>query len=108
MPMEAINELKSNPLPETASCGAPTIRELLADPMTQAVMKADHVDVGAVEKMLRAQATRLRGREKREAIADYNRWGDVEFGRSFAPAPSVHGSIAARVAHSPLGWLCTW
>ncbi len=38
----------------------PTVGELLADPLTRAMMRADRVDAGAVAQMLRSVAGRLR------------------------------------------------
>jgi hypothetical protein len=38
-----------------------TLEELMAEPLTHALMKADRVDVGAFERMLRSLAARLQG-----------------------------------------------
>jgi len=41
-----------------------TLEELMAEPLTQALMKADHVDVGSFERMLRSLAARLQGAQR--------------------------------------------
>jgi hypothetical protein len=38
--------------PMPSFCGDPTIHDLLSDPLTQAVMQADHVDLPALRQML--------------------------------------------------------
>ena len=47
---------------QIAYCKEPTIGELLADPLTRILMKADHVDIAAFEHMLDSVADRFRAR----------------------------------------------
>ena len=62
--MDATSSLLSAPGRESdlqvTPCREPTISELLADPMTRILMKADHVDIPAFEHMLDAVAGRVR------------------------------------------------
>ena len=44
------------------SCGEPTLEQLLDDPLTQAVMRADRVNPYAVRRMLNSVALDLQSR----------------------------------------------
>jgi hypothetical protein len=47
----------------------PTLDELIADPMTQAIMRADGVDTPALEAMLRTLAREIGGRPSATTVA---------------------------------------
>ena len=47
----------------------PTLDELLGDPITQAIMRADHVDPPKLEAMLRSLAREVAGRSRASATA---------------------------------------
>jgi hypothetical protein len=47
----------------------PSIRDLMADPLVRSVMIADHVDAGALEAMLNAQARAIV--ERRESAGEH-------------------------------------
>jgi hypothetical protein len=47
----------------------PTLDELIADPMTQAIMTADGVDAPALEAMLRSLARQIGGRPSATTVA---------------------------------------
>ena len=40
------------------ACSAPTLDDLLSDPLIQAVMRADHVEIVALKRMLTGVAAR--------------------------------------------------
>ena len=105
--MQTTAEFASNSSPTWSACGMSTLGDLLRDPMTVAVMKADRVDAGALEKMLKTQARRLR-RDRALGAARQDELTEHELARPRLAAPSMHDVIAARVSHGPFGWLGTW
>jgi hypothetical protein len=106
---------------EIAHCKEPTISELLADPLTRALMKADHVDIPAFHQMLDSVAGRFRdgariapqplvalktGGKSDPSIPDYLRW--TSSARNLASAPSVHRAIPAMISNIACGSHCSW
>jgi hypothetical protein len=108
-----------------APCKEPTIAELLTDPLTLALMKADHVDLQALEQMLDSVTERfsIAGRvatqpsvvlrrsaraQSESPIPDYLRWTSINrFSDSAAPR-SLHGAIAAKASETACGSNCSW
>jgi hypothetical protein len=107
------------------NCREPTIIELLADPMTRALMKADHIDVPAFEQMLRSVAGRFApgaisakllieafegraGARFGSAIVDYSRWTSLDLLPKPKAAQSTHGSIATKASRISCGSNCSW
>ena len=110
---------------KTAHCAEPTIDELLADPLTRALMEADRVDVAAFEQMLQSVAGRLpAGRriateaivalktrtnvKPEQSIPDYLRWTSLDRFTEPAEARSVHGAIATKASDLVCGSSCSW
>jgi hypothetical protein len=82
---------------------APTIDELLADGLIQAVMRADQVDPGALRTLLGGVATRIAAR--RDSAAKLA-------GTTFAPPriewrrPSGRTDAPARARPAPIAGVC--
>lgn len=86
----------------TARCTPMTLDALLADPVTQAVMKADHVDPAALRTMLRSVVLDAAGgavqngnTRKQLARTRFNRGGAPT---SVPPIDRQRGRASARVA----------
>jgi hypothetical protein len=100
-----------------------TLGELMADPLTHALMKADHVDVGSFERMLQSLAGRLQaagltpqsivGAKAAAAgwfersIVEYGPWAPEEC-EGIAAAWLPHGPLAAKAADIACGSPCAW
>jgi hypothetical protein len=110
---------------QIADCREPTIAELLADPLTRALMKADDVDIPAFRQMLASVAGRFRegagaatqpivalkadlGVKTDPSIPDYFRWTPAARRFDSAAAQSVHGAIAATISGVACGSPCSW
>jgi hypothetical protein len=106
---------------KTGLCGEPTIDELLADPLTLALMKADRVDIRSFEQMLHSAADRVEiatqplvafkagaGAKSESSLPDYQRLMSIGSPADSAVAQSMHGAIAARVSGRVCGSNCTW
>ena len=127
--MDATRDLSSTPEKDvnfkTAYCAEPTIGELLADPLTRALMKADRVDVAAFERMLQSVAGRLPASRRiateaivalkthaavksEPSVPDYLRWTSVGRLPGPAAARSVHGAIPAKATDLVCGSNCSW
>jgi hypothetical protein len=78
----------------------PTLPELLADPLTRTLMKADHIDVEAVEGLLREVAGRLRGG------ADLGMSAMIPYRP--APARFMHEAARPKAPDSACGRICSW
>ncbi|WP_158815329.1 hypothetical protein [Methylocapsa sp. S129] len=106
----------------TAHCAEPTLEDLLADPLTRALMKADHVDVGAFEQMLHSLAGRFQagraptqpivalktGAKSSLPIPDYLHWTSLDRLSESATARSVSGALAAKASGNICGTHCSW
>jgi hypothetical protein len=103
----------------------PTIGELLADPLTRILMKADHVDIPAFEHMLDSVAGRFRaggrivtrpvvalkasaGVKSDPSIPDYLNWTCVDRNIESDAARSVHGPITSKISGIVCGSHCPW
>lgn len=126
--MDATTNLSSIPDVDAnfgfAPYGEPTIGDLLADPLTQALMKADHVDVGAFERMLHSVADNIQvrrvatqpivvlkanaGAKFDRPIFDAPRWGSFDRSSESAAARSMHERVAAHSSQSVCGSICSW
>jgi hypothetical protein len=91
----------------------PTLPELLADPLTRALMKADHIDVDAVEELLHEVAGRLRGGadlgmfdERANPAAPWRSLVDPPY-RPMA-APFMHEAARPEAPGSACGRICSW
>jgi hypothetical protein len=95
----------------------PTLPELLADPLTRALMKADHIDVETVEGLLNEVAGRLRGGadvgmpamtfdEKTRPAAPWRLSIDLPY-RPTA-ARFMHDAARPRAPESACGRICSW
>jgi hypothetical protein len=106
----------------TAYYAEPTIDELLTDPMTRSLMKADHVDTQDFERMLHSVASRFQT-GVRLATQPNSVPGEADArARSLVPDPLrralVHsrsapprlmpGSVAAVVSLTACGSHCAW
>jgi hypothetical protein len=106
-------------------CREPTISELLADPMTRILMKADHVDIPAFEHMLDSVAGRVRtggriapqpvvalkasaGVRSDPPLPDYLNWTCVDRPGAPDPARSLHGAWASKISGIVRGSHCSW
>ena len=106
-------------------CREPTIGELLADPMTRILMKADHVDIPAFEHMLDSVAGRVRtggriapqpvvalkanaGVKSDPRLPDYLNWICVDRPIGSDPAQTVHGAWASKISGIVRGSHCSW
>jgi hypothetical protein len=109
----------------TAHCTEPTIGELLADPLTRALMKADRVDIGAFEQVLRSVASRLSasrrvatqpivalktgvGSKGGPPLPHYLRWAPVDRFHGSAAARSMHGVLVTKALETSCGSHCSW
>jgi hypothetical protein len=103
----------------------PTISELLADPLTRILMKADHVDIPAFEHMLDSVAGRFRtvgriatqpvvavkasaGVRSDPSVPDYLTWTCVDRNLGSDAARSVHGTVASKISGIVRGSHCSW
>ena len=100
----------------------PTLGELLADPLTRALMKADRVDIRDFEQMLDAVAGRFQaGRVPTQPIValktsakpnlpipDYLRWTSLDRLSESATARSVSGALAVKASGNICGTHCSW
>jgi hypothetical protein len=103
----------------------PTIGELLADPLTRILMKADHVDIPAFEHMLDSVAGRFRaggrivtrpvvalkasaGVKSDQAIPDYLNWTCVDRNIDWDGARSGRGPMASKISDLVCGSHCSW
>jgi hypothetical protein len=95
----------------------PTLPELLADPLTRALMKADHIDVEAVEGLLHEVAGRLRGGadlgmpamifdERPHPAAPWRSLIDLPY-RPMA-ARFMHEAARPKAPESACGRICSW
>jgi hypothetical protein len=108
-----------------AQCKEPTIGELLTDPLTRALMKADHVDPQALEQMLHSVTERFSvagrvatqppvvlrrsaGAKSEAPIPDYLRWTSIDRFSGSAATRSPHGAIAAKASETACGSNCSW
>jgi hypothetical protein len=106
-------------------CKEPTIGELLADPLTRILMKADHVDIPAFEHMLDSVAGRFRaggrvvtrpivalkasaGVKSDPPIPDYLNWTCVDRNIESDAARSAHGPITSKISSIVCGSHCSW
>jgi hypothetical protein len=127
--MDATSSLLSAPGREAdvhfTPCREPTISELLADPMTRILMKADHVDIPAFEHMLDSVAGRFRaggrvvtrpivalkasaGVKSDPSIPDYLNWTCVDRNIESDAARSAHGPITSKISSIVCGSHCSW
>jgi hypothetical protein len=100
----------------------PTVGELLADPLTRAMMRADRLDAGAVAQMLRSVAGRLRAggglkppsvgvkllRLSKPSISGYLSWTALDRPSPSATARSAQVSLSADVSGPVCGSICSW
>jgi hypothetical protein len=110
---------------QIAYCKEPTIGELLADPLTRILMKADHVDIPAFEHMLDSVAGRFRaggrnatrpvvalkasaGVKPDPSIPDYLNWTCVDRNIGSDAARSVHRPITSKISDIVCGSHCSW
>jgi hypothetical protein len=106
-------------------CKEPTISELLADPLTRILMKADHVDIPAFEHMLDSVAGRFRtggrfvtrpvvalkasaGVKSDPPIPDYLNWTSVDRSIDLDAARSGHRPMAPKISGIVCGSHCSW
>jgi hypothetical protein len=119
--MQAFRNHSPSPSADTDfPCRAePTIGELLADPLTCALMRADRIDAGALEHMLREVAVRVRAdREPTRSAATLNMDADdglpvpsfLPRNRVSEPLParSLPGTVAAMASRIACGSHCAW
>jgi hypothetical protein len=98
-----------------AYCQEPTIGELMADPLTHALMKADHVDAQDFERMLHSVAGRLQAGRARlpmiafDAAAPNALWrASIELFPASASAPVMQGASATKSTAVVCGSPCPW
>ena len=106
-------------------CQEPTLSELLADPLTRILMKADHVDIAAFEHMLDAVAGRVRigsriatqpvvvlkasaGVKSGPSLPDYLNWTCVDRHIASDSARTMHGALASKISGIVRGSHCSW
>jgi len=103
----------------TKACAEPTIGDLLADPLTGALMRADRVDMDDFHEMLRSVALRLQGaRTLARPMVRFT--GDA---KPYPPIPvvgitagqsetgamrSTQASAAGKAAKTSCGSHCSW
>lgn len=106
------------------ACQESTLPELLSDPLTRALMKADRVDVGAFEEMLHAVAGRLPagGRILAQAavpkasaaaapyssLPDYMRWTSFDGACGVTAPRSICEMMAGTASEIICGSNCSW
>ena len=83
---------------DIASFREPTIAELLADPLTRALMKADHVDAEDLERRFRARIATTR------SVVNFKPAASAANGARARSAPSAF----ARARGAACGSLCPW
>jgi len=86
---------------DVASFREPTIAELLQDPLTRALMKADHVDADDLERRLRFKVARAAA--KRLAVS-YK----MAVGAPSSPRVQIVPGILAKAPRTGCGSHCTW
>jgi hypothetical protein len=106
--------MEATPSPVTTPYRETTLGEFLADPMTRALMKADRVDVGSLERMLQFLAGRLAPQPTARAAAgawfgrsilNCRQWASDEDDSS-AAGRLPHGALAAGAAKTTRGAHC--
>jgi hypothetical protein len=108
---------------QIARCAEPSLAELLADPLTRSLMKADRVDVEAVEKMIRSVAQRVRNEDRagadwfsasettRKSRPNLSMLGFLPLSSrtpKAAAVQSVHGLEAFKADRIDCGSHCLW
>ncbi len=107
----------------SANCREPTLPELLADPLTRALMKADQVDSAAAERMLHEVAGRLRasGTLVNSLMAVDQGAGFIHRASPNTPwrssldlylqptaARFMHGAVRTKASELACGRTCSW
>jgi hypothetical protein len=101
----------------------PSLAELLADPLTRSLMKADRVDVEAFEMMIRSAAERVRNKDRagpgsflasettrksRPSLPTFGYRPRSSRAPNAAAAQSMHGLEAIKAAKTDCGSHCLW
>jgi hypothetical protein len=108
----------------SANYREPTLPELLADPLTRALMKADQVDSAAAERMLHEVAGRLRaggGTLANSLMAFDEGAGFIHRASPYTPwrssldlylhpttARFMHGAVRTKASELACGRTCSW